>query len=192
MKKLPINHWLITVSLFCIAGMVLAISPSEKHQLDNFKVSTLKGLSGVAVSVKIVRDQETTLPLLKESDLQGEVEIALQSAGVEVLRPASDVGLYVVLVKVFSAGKDDMNCAFHIQSLLLQTVALERNPSIKMDAQTWPLTSHARFGVVSLAITKSMITRTVKDQAKEFGEDYKAANTKTAGDTVSQQPSTNR
>jgi hypothetical protein len=164
----------------CIAALsaaVWAVSPFEKNQLDNFKVSTLKGLPGVAVSVKIARDNENTLSLLKENLLQGEVEIALQNAGVEILKPTADVGLYIVLVKVATAGKDEMNCAVHIQSSLLQIVNLARDSSIKTEAQTWPSVGQGRFGVVSLAIAKSMITRTVKDHAKEFAEDYKAANT---------------
>ena len=58
MSKLPINHWLITACTRSVwPGWSWAISPSEKQQLDNFKVSTLKGLPGVAVSVKIVRDK---------------------------------------------------------------------------------------------------------------------------------------
>jgi hypothetical protein len=146
--------------------------------LDNFKVSTLKGLPGVAVSVKIARDNNNTLSLLKESELQREVEIALQKAGVEVLRPTPDVGLYVVVVKVASVGKDGIECAVHIQSSLLQIVHLARDTTIKTEVQTWPAVSQARFGVVSLAIAQGMITQTVKDQVKDFAEDYKAANTK--------------
>jgi hypothetical protein len=178
MSKLPINHWFVTACLVSLAGVVWAISPSEKQQLDNFKVSTLKGLRGVAVSVKIVRDKPETLSLLKESELQGEVEIALQNAGIEVLRPTPDVGLYVVLVNVAAVGQDGLNCAIHVQSSLLQIVQLSRDTTIRTEAQTWPALSQARFGVVSLAITKSTIVRTVKDQIKDFAEDYKAANPK--------------
>ena len=184
MRKTLIRYCCITV-LFGLAGIVLAVSPSEKQQLDNFKVSTLKGLRGVAVSVKIVRDKPETLSLLKESELQGEVEIALQNAGIEVLRPTPDVGLYVVLVNVAAVGQDGLNCAIHVQSSLLQIVQLSRYTTIRTDAQTWPALSQARFAIVSLAITKSTIMRTVKDQIKDFAEDYKAANPKTSGKTAS-------
>jgi len=169
-----------------LSTAVWAISPSEKQQLDNFKVSTLKGLPGVAVSVKIVRDNNNTLSLLKESDLQREVEIALQKAGVEVLRPTPNVGLYVVVVKVAGGGPDSLNLAVHIQSSLLQIVHLARDTTIKTESQTWPLGSSARFGVVSLAIAQGMITQTVKDQAKDFAEDYLAANSKTNDKTTLQ------
>jgi hypothetical protein len=140
----------------------------------------------VAVSVKIARDNNNTLSLLKESELQREVEIALQKAGVEVLRPTSDVGLYVVVIKVASAGKDCIECAVHIQSSLLQIVHLARDTTIKTEAQTWPSVSQARFGVVSLAIAQGMILQTVKDQAKEFAEDYKTANPKPTNKTTLQ------
>jgi hypothetical protein len=191
MSKLPISHWFVTTCLVSLAGAAWAISPSEKQQLDNFKVSTLKGLRGVTVSVKIVRDKPETLSLLKESELQGEVEIALQNAGIEVLRPTPDVGLYVVIVNVAAAGQDSLNCAIYVQSSLLQIVQLSRDATIRTEAQTWPSVSQARFGVVSLAVTKSTIVRTVKDQVKDFAEDYKAANPKTSSKTASQQQPAN-
>jgi hypothetical protein len=165
-------------ALLIIACLAFAASPSEKQQLDNFKVSTLKGLRGIAVTVKIVRDSPETLALLKESDLQGQVEIALQNAGIEVLKPTSDVGLYVVLVNVASACQDGLTCAINVRSSLLQIVQLSRDSTIKTEAQTWPSVGHSRFGVVSIAIAKSMITKTVKDQVNDFADDYKAANPK--------------
>jgi hypothetical protein len=146
--------------------------------LENFKVSTLKGLPGVAVSVKIVRDTPETLPLLNESDLAGEVELALQAAGVDVLKPAADVGLYIVIVKVAGGGPDSMSLAMHVQSSLVQMVQLSRDSTIKTEAQTWPSVGQARFGLVSAALAKSVITRTVKEQASAFAGDYKAANPK--------------
>jgi len=155
------------------------ISPSEKQQLDNFKVSTLKGLRGVAVTVKVVRDKTDTLFLLKEADLQGEVELALQNAGIPVLPPSPDVGLYVVLAKVAAGGKDNLTCAMHVQSSLLQIVRLDRDPSIRTEVQTWPAFSQARFGIVSIAIAKSAVEQTVKDQVNDFANDYKTANPKT-------------
>jgi hypothetical protein len=158
--------------------LVLAVSPSEKQQLDNFKTSTLKGLRGVAVTVKVVRDKPETLSLLKEADLQGEVELALQNAGIPILPPSSDVGLYVVLAKVAAGGKDDLACAMHVQSSLLQIVHLDRDPSIRAEVQTWPAFSQARFGLVSIAIAKSAVERTVKDQVNDFAADYSAANPK--------------
>jgi hypothetical protein len=178
MSKLPMNHWVVVVFLISLAGLVWAISPFEKQQLDNFKVSTLKGLPGVAVAVKIARDDPNTLRLLKEQDLQKDVEFALQIAGIEVLRPTPDVGLYIVIVNVAMTGKDTLACAIHVQSSLMQIVSLARDPSIKTEAKTWPALSEARFGIVSLGMAKRMITQSVKDQAAEFVEDYKAANPK--------------
>jgi hypothetical protein len=161
-----------------LTGIVLAISPSEKQQLDNFKVSTLKGLRGVAVKVVIVRDDANMLPFLKEQTLQGEVEIALQNAGIEIARPTPEVGIYAVLVKVTAASGDNLNIAMHVQSSLLQIVNLSRETTIKTEAQTWPSFGQSRFGVTSVANAKSTIEKTVKDQAKDFTDDWKAANPK--------------
>ena len=177
MTKTLIRYCCIT-ALMGLTGIVLAISPSEKQQLDNFKVSTLKGLRGVAVKVMIVRDDATMLPFLKEQTLQGEVEIALQSAGIEIARPTPEVGLYVALVKVTAANNDKLNIAMHVQSSLLQIVSLSRDTTIKTETMTWPSFGQSRFGVVSVAIAKSTIEKTVKDQVADFTNDWRAANPK--------------
>ena len=166
--------------------LAFAVSPSEKHQLDNFNVSTLKGLSGVAVMVRIIRDNPITLELLKESDLQRDVELALHKGGVEILRPTPDVGLYVVIVKVSGGGPDALNLAVDVQASLRQIVYLQRDSTIKTEVQTWPAIGQGRFGLVSVAQAQAMITKTVKDQSKDFAEDYLAANPKTAVKTPSQ------
>jgi hypothetical protein len=170
--------WLITICMGLMSCLAFAVSPSERQQLDNFKVSTLKGLSGVAVTVRIVRDKDGTLPLIKESDIQGTVELALQNAGIEVTKPTPEVGLYVVIIKVAGGGPDTVNLAINVQSSLLQIVHLSRDSTIKTEAQTWPAPSQSRFGLVSIAMAKSMINRTVKEQVAEFADDYKAANPK--------------
>jgi hypothetical protein len=173
------TYLLIGISVCLTTCLVLAISPSEKQQLDNFKTSTLKGLPGVAVTLKIVRDRPETLSLLKESALQGEVVFALQKEGVEVVgKPTPEVGLYVVLVNVAGGGPDSPSVAIDVRSSLLQIVHLSRDSTIRTEAQTWPSVGQGRFGVVSIAIAKSTIERTVKDQARDFADDFKAANTK--------------
>jgi hypothetical protein len=177
MRKTLIRYCCITV-LFGLAGIVLAVSPSEKQQLDNFKVSTLKGLRGVAVKVMIVRDGPDTLPFLKETALQQEVEFALQNAGLEIARPTPEVGLYVVLVKVTAASADNLNFAIHVQSSLLQIVQLSRETTIRTEAQTWPSFGQSWFGVDSIATAKSTIERAAKEQVKGFANDWKAANPK--------------
>ena len=175
MRKTLIRYCCITVILG-LAGIVLAVSPSEKQQLDKFKVSTLKGLQGVAVKVIIVRDGPDTLPFLKETALQQEVEFALQSAGLEIARPTPEVGLYVVLVKVTAASNDNLNFAMHVQSSLLQIVHLSRDTTKKKEAQTWPSFGQSRFLDISVAIAKSTIEKTVKEQVKDFTDDWRAAN----------------
>jgi hypothetical protein len=158
--------------------MAWAISPSEKQQLDNFHVSTLKGLRGVSVSVKIIRDDPNTLSLLKDNQLAGIVEMTLQKAGIEILPPSPEVGLYVVLVNVTPTDRNGVNIAMHVQSSLMQIVNLSRDPAIKTEAQTWPSLGQVRFGIASIAIAKTAIERAVKDQANTFANDYNSANRK--------------
>jgi hypothetical protein len=169
----------VIVCLMLMTCFVFAVSPSEKQQLDNFKVSTLKGLRGVSVSVKIVRDNPDTLSLLKETQLAGIAEMTLQKAGIEILPPSPEVGLYVVIVNVASAGPEGAYIAMHVQTSLMQIVNLSRDITLKTEAQTWPSLGQSRFGVVSIAIAKSAVERAVKDQAATFAADFKAANPKT-------------
>lgn len=160
-----------------LTASVWAVSPWEKRQIDNFGVSSLKGLEAVAVDVKIARDRPETLSLLSRQQLLGEVEMALQGGGIKISRPMRDVGLYLVIVKVATPGRrDDLTCAIHVQSSLLQVVHLSRDTTIRTRSQTWPSVGHARFGVASLGLAKGLIERTVKDQAREFIADWKAAN----------------
>jgi hypothetical protein len=169
------------ITVICIVSLCAAawaVSPSEKQQLTNFKVSTLKGLRGVAVKVMIVRDSPDMLPFLKEAGLQKEVEYTLQNAGLEITSPTPEVGLYVVLVKVTAATNDNMNFAMHIQSSLLQIVNLSRDTTIKTESQTWPSFGQGRFGVIPATIAKTAIEKAVKEQVKDFTDDWKAANPK--------------
>jgi hypothetical protein len=177
MTKTLIRYCCIT-ALMGLTGIVLAISPSEKQQLDNFKVSTLKGLRGVAVKVIILRDDASMLPLLKEQTLQDEVEVALQNAGIEIARPTAEMGIYVVLVKITAASGDNLNIAMNVRPSLLQIVNLSRDTTIKTEAQTWPSFEQSKFGIVSVAIAKSTIEKIVKEQVKNFVDDWKAANPK--------------
>lgn len=161
-----------------LAAAVCAVSPSEKQQVDNFKVSTLKGLHSAAVTVKIIRGNEETLKLLNEVVIQKEVEFILRNAGIEISGPTPEAGLYLVVVKVTATGRDNMYFAMHVQSSLSQIVQLTRDPNIKTEAQTWPAISQARFGVAPITVAKSTVEKTVKDQAENFVEDWKAANPK--------------
>jgi hypothetical protein len=179
MKKYWMVYALVMAVLAGAACLVLAVSPSERQQIENFQVSTLKGLKGVAVTVKVVRDEPNTVPLLKEQNLQTEVEVALRNAGIAILPAAPDVGLYVVLAKVSAGGgRDKLFCGIHVQSSLLQIVHLARDTTIRTEAQTWPSFGQSRFGVVSIAVAKSAVEQTIKDQVRDFVGDFKAANPK--------------
>jgi hypothetical protein len=171
MKKTTAGYCCIAV-LIGLTGIALALSPSEKQQVDNFKVSTLKGLHSVAVKVIISREGPDTLPFLTEVGLQKEVEFVLHNA------PTPEAGLYVVVVKITAATKDKLNFAMDVRSSLSQIVQLLRDQTIKTEAQTWPGMSQGRFGIVPITIAKTTIEKTVKEQATDFANDWKAANPK--------------
>jgi hypothetical protein len=132
----------------------------------------------VTVKVLILRDDPSMLSLLKEQNLQGEIELALQNAGIEISPPKPEVGIYVVLVKITAASSDNLSIAMHVQQSLLQIVNLSRDTTIKTEAQTWPSFGQSKFGIVSVAIAKSTIEKAVKEQLRDFISDWKAANPK--------------
>lgn len=175
------RYWLLgSIVIGCVVlltAAVWAVSPWEKRQIDNFGASTLKGLEAVAVEVRVARDRPETLSLLKQEELQGEVEMALQRGGLKIRRPTPGVGLYIVVAKVATpGGREARTCAIHVQSSLLQVVHLSRDTTIRAESQTWPSVGHGRFGVVNYGMAKSLIRQTVKDHTQDFISDWKAAN----------------
>ena len=172
------NSLILAACIVSLCATAWAISLSERQQLDKFNISTLNGLRGVAVTVKIIRDKDETLSLLNEVAIQKDVEFILRDAGIRITGPAPEAGLYVVIVKVAATGRDNMYFAMHVQSSLSQIVQLTRDPAIKTEAQTWPAISQARFGVAPVTVAKTTIEKTVKEQAQNFVDDWKSANPK--------------
>ena len=178
------KYWLAASSVVCCAAflsvIVSGISPSEKRQLENFGISTLRGLRAVMPQIMLVKDKEDKPGLLTKEQLQTQVELALRKAGIKIVSSLRglDDGLFIVLVKVAKAGGKTPFYAMHVQCGLYQAVELSRDPTIRTEAQTWPSFGKSRFGIVSSAAVKRAVKDTVAGQVSEFISDYLAANPK--------------
>ena len=140
------KYWIILVITVCciifLPMMVTGISPKEELQLKTFGISTLKGLKGVSVDVKLISN--ATAELETEDNLQTLVEQELRKAGIKVFSD-SDPNIYVASLFVeVTALKPQTSrlikpfyyCTVRVH--LLQDVVLVRNLAITTKASTWP------------------------------------------------------
>lgn len=184
------KYWILAVAIVSCAAFLsarlLAISISEQSQIKDYGISTLSGLKGICVDVKLsvnVANEDAgkhRLPFLTKNDLQTQVEIALRKAGIKVLSSigGADDGFFVVAVGAMKESKDGPLYALTIQSVLIQRVTLLRNRKIETAAVTWPYIQTSTFGMTPSLMVERTIKDTVERQVNEFINDYLAANPK--------------
>lgn len=189
-KKYLILATIVVCCSVFLCVRVLAISIPEQEQIKDYGISTLSGLRGICVNVKLsvniavnIANEDAgkhRLPFLTKNDLQTQVEIALRKAGIKVLSSyrGPDDGFFVVAVGAMKESKDGPLYALTVQSVLIQRVALLRNRKIETAVATWPYVQTSTFGMTP----SFMVERTIKDivarQVNEFINDYLAANPK--------------
>ena len=143
-----------------LIGLVLFFGLWQGHALPADNPGTRKTLHG-AEQIKVVVE-----PLkwaienagLKTAQLRTDTELKLRLAGIRVVSP-NDPGKpsLHVNVRVIKFGQRD-RYVFNIAVEFIQTVSLERNPRVKIDATTW-----------STAVTgTSHKLSTVRDQVGEL------------------------
>lgn len=164
-------------SLVTIALSVASMSARGQLQ-DEFSVNTLKGLTGVTVTIEMSIDKADELNLFA-SDLQTDAELKLRLAGVPVHRilGISDGKL---VVRVIAANEPRSRPPFYggtIAVALQQTVALFRqsNPMEFPMADTW--STYVAL-VCSDNSLRNLVGETVKDKVDEFINAYLSVNPK--------------
>lgn len=197
------KYWIILVIIVCcilfLPMMVTGISPKEELQLKTFGISTLKGLKGVSVDVKLISN--VTSELETEDTLQALVEQELRKGGIKVFSD-TDPNIYLANlffeVTVFKADTSGLEaksikpfyyCTVTVH--LLQDVVLVRNLAITTKASTWPhLTQpspdykwpYLPNTPIGSALSKDGINKLIRsgimDGVKNFCDDYLAANAK--------------
>jgi len=182
--------WILAISVVCcvalLSASLLAISISEQSQIEDYGISTLSGLRGICVDIKLsvnVANEDAgkhKLPFLTKNDLQTQVEIAFRKAGIKVFSSyrEPDDGFFIVSVSAMKESKDSPLYALNIQSVLIQRIALLRNSKIETAAVTWPYIQTSMFGMTGSGIVERTIKDTVARQVNEFINDYLAANPK--------------
>jgi predicted Zn-ribbon and HTH transcriptional regulator len=177
--------------------MVTGISPKEELQLKTFGISTLEGLKGVSVYVKLLSN--VTSELKTEEYLQTLVEQELRKAGIKVFSD-TDPNIYVarlfVEVTVFRRHTSRLEAMFikpfyycTVTVHLLQDVVLVRNLGISTKASTWPYLTYPSLDYawpylpntpICSARSKDGINKLIRggiiDDVKNFCDDFLAAN----------------
>ncbi len=180
--------WILAVLVVsCVALLsvrLLAISFEEKSQLEDYGISTLKGLKAIKPVVIIMApDKKANLASLTESDLQTQVELALRKTGVKVsLKKNSQQDLSVALLRVsvllndvvISSGAQLYSFVANVE--LTQLVQLTRDSEIYTAARTWPMYDFELPIIAGEAKIEQAIKDEVTRQVNEFCNDYLAAN----------------
>jgi hypothetical protein len=141
---------------------------------------SLKGVKSITVHASCSGD--ATEAGLSEERIQKNVHKQLEVAGVKVM-PSQVWGVVPgrcrlrVMVKVYKPPHME-TLIYNLKVDFLQTVTLERNPEMKIDATTWELTWFAHGSKKSLA---EAISQNLKVLTASFVRDYRAANPKDAG-----------
>lgn len=138
---------------------------------------SLKGVKSITVHASCSGD--ATEAGLSEEHIRKDVRRQLEAAGVKVM--PSQVWEAVpgrcrlrIMVKVYKPPRTE-TLIYNLKVDFLQTVTLERNPEMKIDATTWELTWFANGYSRSLA---EAISQNLKVLTASFIRDYRAANPK--------------
>ena len=141
---------------------------------------SLRGVKSITVHASCSGD--ATEAGLSEEHIRKDVRKQLEVAGVKVM-PSQVWGAVPgrcrlrVMVKVYKPPR--MNTLiYNLKVDFLQTVTLERNPEMKIDATTWELTWFAHGSERRLA---EAISQNLKVLTASFIRDYRAANPKDGG-----------
>ncbi|MHC4225847.1 MAG: Ada metal-binding domain-containing protein [Planctomycetota bacterium] len=141
---------------------------------------SLKGVKSITVHASCSGDAKEAG--LREERIRKDVRKQLETAGVKVM-PSQVWGTVPgrcrlrVMAKVYKPPRME-TLIYNLKVDFLQTVTLERNPEMKIDATTWELTWFANGSEGSLA---EAVAQNLKVLTASFIKDYRAANPKDAG-----------
>jgi hypothetical protein len=141
---------------------------------------SLRGVKSITVHASCSGDAKEAG--LSEERIRKDVRKQLETAGVKVM-PSQVWGTVPgrcrlrVMVKIYKPPRME-TLIYNLKVDFLQTVTLERNPEMKIDATTWELTWFANGSEGSLA---EAVAQNLKVLTASFIKDYRAANPKDAG-----------
>lgn len=153
---------------------VMALLSTMASAADQEEIKTLKGLSGVFVTVDNLNPAAEAMGL-SSNKIHGDVVLRLRQKGirlfsVEQMRQTTGLPILKVLINVHKAA--DNLFVYAIDVYLEQTVHLARSPALEAYAITWKT---GTLGIVSNDQLGDMRDQVV-DFIDEFASDYKQAN----------------
>lgn len=175
-RILRLTSFVIVILITIIAS---GISVEEQTQLQRYGVSTLKGLSGVCPKVNLFPREGVKLHLVNQISLQGELELELRKAGIEIFDDANDfnAGLFTITITI---DKVEQLPLYNIGGTvsLSQYVGLLRDPKIFTYSPTWPLFPSPITYCMGESVFEKGLRDIVSRETKKFANDYLAANPK--------------
>lgn len=181
-KKYLAPAAIIICCVVFLAVQVPGVSIPEQEQLRLFGKSTLAGLKGVAPSVKLVIPEKYRRAIkLTDSQLQAQVNSALQNAGIKIFEPtdpSASVELLFVTVSLSKVSAERPIYFFKAETELWQQVELVRDRRIRTITRTWPLRPESRLIVADSMKVEQAIKNIISGQMSDFVNDYLSANPK--------------
>lgn len=176
------NHKILTAAsvgccVFFISLLAYGISREEQAQIKTYGRSTLEGLSGVCVKVRLSYREDLDENLIKEQALQKIAEMQLRKAGVMVLDSVQDANAGILLITITVDSLE--NSPYYLVGTSVgfhQLVTLTRDSEILTFAATWPLMPSPRTYAYHHQTCKIKIPEIVSAHIQRFSADYLAAN----------------
>lgn len=160
-----------------LLGLLFGTGPAGVASGDERDRATLRGIKAISVVVERIDDPEIRKSGLRDDLVQGDAELKLQQAGIEVNSNAMQL-LYVVVKPVQAVTRNRRSVGLYAVSFrleCLQTVTLLRDPSVKLSAPTWSVENVAVIPAGELSRgSKEILT----DLLDKFINAYRSANPK--------------
>ena len=163
---------LLFLAVMGLAHLLFTL-PAHPTELE-MQRETLRGLTGLYVYVDILGN---TKDLFDIDAIRVDAELKLRMAGIKVLstKEIKPPGTPYLLVRLIIRRTPDLPSFYYSANVwLVQSVYLERNPSIHLSGLTWVVSRLGYVGEEHL----SMIRDRIKDQIDIFINDYLSVNPK--------------
>lgn len=164
--------------------LALAVAGAVYGSDEKTDRATLRGVKAVCTVVEITGPSQEGIPVSREK-LQTEIEGRLTSAGLAVDKNATtclylNIQMLPALAqnRVKALGKNSRPTglfALDLNLQFLQTVALQRDPTIKTYAPTWSVSNLATLPAEDIGAASRQITVDVTDR---FVQAYRSVNPK--------------
>lgn len=161
--------------LIVTAALIILTLPSVKAEYVTDAKDTLRGVKSILVVVKIF-SQEVQKNALTKDKIQKDVELKLETAGIEIIPLKNFPTLKpYLLIKINTAYNRLGVFAYSSLVELKQLVYLGSSPDLSFDAITW---SKIKTGTAKERELEETVRSSIKDLMETFLNDYLTVNPK--------------